>query len=94
MKSQYNGCEIMSDVRFDTVDDVMNDCLTITDNEEQLKTSFDSEIILYPLEDASAVIQELNVQCAINKMLREQLESYEDPMDIDYWIKEVREDME
>ena len=84
----------MSDVRFETSPDTMNDCLTLTDNEEQLKTSFDSEIILYPLEDASAVIQELNVQCAINKMLREQLESYEDPMDIDYWIKEVREDME
>ena len=84
----------MSDVRFDTVDDVENDCLTVTDNEEQLKTSFDSEIILYPLEDASAVIQELNVQCAIVAMLREQLESYEDPMDIDYWIREVREDME
>ena len=61
----------MSDVRFETSPDTMNDCLTVTDNEEQLKTSFDSEIILYPLEDASAVIQELNVQCAINKMLRE-----------------------
>ena len=84
----------MVDVRFETSPDTMNDCLTVTDNEEQLKTSFDSEIILYPLEDASAVIQELNVQCATVKMLREQLESYEDPMDIDYWIKEVREDME
>jgi len=85
---------IVESPRFEMSEDVMNDCLTVTDNEEQLKTSFDSEIILYPLEDASAVIQELNVQCAINKMLREQLESYEDPMDIDYWIKEVREDME
>lgn len=85
---------IVESPRFEMSEDVMNDCLTVTDNEEQLKTSFDSEIILYPLEDASAVIQELNVQCAINKMLREQLESYEDPMDIDYWIREVREDME
>lgn len=84
----------MVDVRFETSPDTMNDCLTVTDNEDKLKTSFDSEIILYPLEDASAVIQELNVQCATVKMLREQLESYEDPMDIDYWIKEVREDME
>ena len=83
----------MVDVRFDTVDDVENDCLTLTDNEEQLKTSFDSEIILYPLEDARAVIQELNVQCATVKMLREQLEYHEDPQDIDYWIREVREDM-
>ena len=81
-------------VRFDTVDDVENDCLTLTDNEDKLKSGFDSEIILYPLEDAAAVIHELNVQCAISSMLREQLESYEDPEDIDYWIKEVREDME
>lgn len=82
------------DVRFETSEDLENDCLTIEDNEYKLKTSFDSEIILYPLDDASAVVQELNVQCAINKMLREQLETYEDPQDIDYWIKEVREDME
>lgn len=81
------------DVRFETSPDMMNDCLTLTDNEDKLKTGFDSEIILYPLEDACAVIDELNVQCAINKMLQEQLENYEDPMDIDYWIKEVREDM-
>ena len=84
----------MSDVRFETSPDTMNDCLTLTDNEDKLKTGFDSEIILYPLEDASAVISELNVQCATVKMLREQLESYEDPQDIDYWIREVREDME
>lgn len=84
----------MSDVRFETSEDTMNDCLTITDNQDKLKTSFDSEIILYPLDDASAVISELNVQCAINKMLREQLEYHEDPQDIDYWIREVREDME
>lgn len=84
----------MSDVRFETQEDTMNDCLTVIDNEDRLKTGFDSEIILYPLEDASAVITELNIQCAINKMLREELETYEDPMDIDYWIREVREDME
>lgn len=84
----------MINVRFETTEDTMNDCLTITDNTDKLKNGFDSEIVLYPLEDASIVINELNVQCAINKMLREQLESYEDPMDIDYWIREVREDME
>ena len=84
----------MTDVRFETNEDVENDCLTIQDNEDKVKTSFDSEIILYPLEDASAVVNELNVQCAIVKMLREQLESYEDPQDIDYWIKEVKEDIE
>ena len=39
------------------------------------------------------MINELNVQCAIVQMLKEELEMYEDPQDIDYWIKEVREDM-
>ena len=87
-------CMIVESPRFDTVEDVMNDCLTVTDNEEQLRNGFDSELVIAPLTDASILVTELNVQCAINKMLREQLESYEDPMDIDYWIKEVREDME
>ena len=84
----------MSDVRFETSEDLENDCLTLTDNEDKLKTGFDSEIILYPLEDASAVIDELNVQCATVKMLVDMLESYEDPQDINYWIKEIREDIE
>ena len=84
----------MSNVRFETSPDTMNDCLTITDNQDQLKTSFDSDIILYPLEDAETVIRELNVQCAVVSMLVEQLESYEDIQDIMYWIKEVVEDME
>ena len=83
----------MINVRFETTEDTMNDCLTITDNTDKLKNGFDSEIVLYPLEDASIVINELNVQCAIVQMLKEELEMYEDPQDIDYWIKEVREDM-
>ena len=85
---------IVESPRFEMSEDVMNDCLTVTDNEEQLRNGFDSELVIAPLEDAELIVQELNVQCAINKMLREQLESYEDPQDIDYWIKEVRGDME
>ena len=81
-------------MRFDSVEDLENDCLTIIDEQDQLKTSFDSEIILYPLEDAQTVIRELNVQCAVNQMLIEQLEHYEDIDDIMYWIQEVTEDME
>lgn len=84
----------MTERRFTVDVDEFNDCLTIHDKEEKLHTSFDSDICLYPLEDAGAVIDELNIQCAIVKMLREQLETYEDPVDVDYWIKEVREDME
>ena len=85
---------MMVDVRFETSEDLENDCLTVTDNQDQLKTSFDSDIILYPLEDASTVIRELNIQCAVVSMLIEQLESYEDIQDIMYWIKEIVEDME
>ena len=73
--------------------DYENDCITICDEEDTLKTSFDSEIILYPMEDAICVIDELNIQCAVNKMLIEQLENYEDIEDIEYWIKELREDL-
>ena len=82
------------DKRYKYQKDYENDCITICDEEEKLKTSFDSEIILYPLEDAITVIDELNVQCAVVKMLKEHLESYEDPEDIKYWIEEIREDME
>ena len=82
------------DVRFEAVEDVENDCLTLIDNLDKLETGFDSEIILYPLEDAFAVVQELNVQCAIVSMLVGHLELYDDMQDIDYWINEVREDLE
>ena len=84
----------MTNVRFETSEDTMNDCLTVTDNQEQLRNGFDSEIVLAPLEDASLIVRELNIQCAVNTMLIEQLESYEDIQDIMYWIKEVMEDME
>ena len=84
----------MTDVRFETDEDLENDCLTITDNQDQLKTAFDSDIILSPCEDAAIVIRELNIQCAVVSMLIEQLESYEDIQDIMYWIKEIVEDME
>ena len=80
-------------VRFETSEDTENDCLTIVDNQDKVKTAFDSEIILYPLEDAMNVIDELNIQCAIVDMLVDQLEVHEDIQDIEYWIREVREDM-
>lgn len=82
------------DKRYKYQKDYENDCITICDEEDELKTSFDSEIILFPMEDAISVIDELNIQTAINKMLVEQLESYEDIEDIKYWIKEVRSDFD
>jgi len=79
--------------RYEISKDYSNDCITLTDNEDKLKTSFGSEIILSPLEDAETVINELNIQYSINKMLIEHLQMYEDIEDIKYWIEDIREDM-
>lgn len=80
----------MVDKRFETSE--FEDTLTVTDNEEKLRNGFDSEIVIAPAEDAQAIIDELNIQCLIVDMLKEQLEHYEDPQDVEYWIKEVRDD--
>lgn len=82
----------MTECRFEVKEDTMEDCISVTDNQDNLKNGFDSEFILFPLEDASAIVNELNIQCATVEMLKEQLESYEDPEDVEYWIKEIRED--
>lgn len=47
-------------MRYEYSEDSINDCITLTDNEEELKTSFDSEIVLYPMDDAITVIDKLN----------------------------------
>ena len=66
--------------RYETHIDVENDCLTLIDNEDELKTSFDSEIVLYPLEGAEEVIDKLNwyedYYGLLVKMLKENLEYY------------------
>lgn len=77
-------------MRFET--SKFDDTLTVTDTHDELKNGFDSEIVLAPAEDAQLIVDELNIQCATVEMLKEQLESYEDKQDIDYWIKEVREE--
>ena len=84
----------MSDVRLHVDEDYENDCVTITDNLEQLQTSFGSEIILSPLEDAAVLVHELNVQYAVVSMLIEQLENYNDIDDIMCWIQEIVDEME
>lgn len=83
----------MVDVRFETQEDLENDCLTVVDNLDQLRNGFDSEIVLAPLEDASLIVSELNVQCAVNQMLIEKLEVYEATEDIMYWIQDIVEDL-
>ena len=48
------------DNRYEYDTDFENDCITLTDNKEELKTSFDSNIILFPMEDAITVVDKLN----------------------------------
>ena len=55
-------------VRYKVSKDFTNDCLTICDVKDELKTSFDSDITLAPLEDALVVVAELNrKECVIHE---------------------------
>lgn len=70
--------------------DVSNDCITICDEEEELKTSFDSEIVLFPMEDAITVVDKLNFYELLVKELMMNLE-YHDWTEDDF--KSVIEDV-
>ena len=74
--------------------DTKNDVVTLIDEKGELKTDFDSELLLAPVDDAVIVIAELNRKEAIIKVLYDALLTYEDPQDIDYWIKSALEEME
>lgn len=67
-------------MRYEYAEDMIEDCVTLIDNEDELKTSFDSEIVLYPAEDAMNVIDKLNwyeqYYGLLVKMLKENLEYY------------------
>ena len=77
--------------RYTYTTDDMNDCITLYDEEEELKTSFDSEIVLYPLDDSVTVIDKLNFYEALIKELKMHLEYY-DWTDKDF--KDVIEEVE
>lgn len=79
-------------MRYKYSKDYMNDCITICDEKEELKTSYDSEICLYPMEDAITVVDELNNKEKIIQVLYQTLLTYEDEQDIDYWIQEAIND--
>ena len=75
--------------------DTMEDCLIITDNLEELKSDYDSEVILYPLEDAEIVVDKLNFYDLLVKRLSEHLEYYGfGPDDVKDVIEDVRCDLE
>lgn len=64
-------------MRYETQEDTENDCLTLIDNEDELKTEFDSEIMLFPLEDAQTVVDKLNWYEAIVQECKSHLKYYE-----------------
>lgn len=64
-------------MRYEYSEDVENDCITLTDNEYELKTSFDSEIVLYPIDGAEQVIDKLNWYEAVIKEMKMHLEYYD-----------------
>ena len=66
----------MSD-RFTYTTDTLDDCITLIDSEEELKTDFDSNIVLSPLDDSITVVDYLNTQSRIIARLTLEL-SYND----------------
>ena len=47
-------------MRYEYTEDVENDCITIIDEKGELKTDFDSNIILWTFDDAITVVDKLN----------------------------------
>lgn len=70
----------MVSLRYTYDEDKEEDCITLFDEKEELKTSFESNIILSPAEDAITVIDKLNhyekYYGVYIKMLKENLEYY------------------
>lgn len=82
-------------VRYKYSKDYSNDCITVCDKKEELKTSFDSDITLAPMEDAITVINELNKKECINHELKQTLkDNYFTEEDIDYIISSALDNYE
>lgn len=81
--------------RYKYARDYENDCITLCDDEDELKTSFDSEIILSPLEDAITIVDKLNFYHLLTERLIEHLKYMEwTEQDIENEIESVRLDLE
>ena len=79
-------------MRYKFQKDYENDCITICDEDEELKTSYDSDITLAPMEDAVTIVNELNCKEEVIKALRQQLSSFLSDEDIDYLVAETVEE--
>lgn len=85
------GMNILS--RFEYLENQSDDCIELIDEEEELKTDYDSNIVLYPLDDSITVVDYLNTQSKIIARLTLEL-SYNDYEDenIQEIIEEARDE--
>ena len=82
-------------VRYRYSKDYSNDCITVCDSKEELKTSFDSDICLSPMEDAITVVAELNrKECTIHELKQTLRDNYFTEEDIDYIISSALDNYE
>lgn len=79
----------MSD-RFTYTENTEENCLELIDDTGELKTDYDSNIVLYPLDDSITIVDYLNTQSRIITRLSLEL-SYKDYEDED--IQELIDDV-
>jgi len=79
--------------RFTYTENREEDCIELIDDTEELKTDYDSNIVLYPLDDSITVVDYLNTQSKIIARLSLELtyNDYEDE-NIQEIIEEVTDD--
>ena len=79
--------------RFEYKENKMDDCIELFDEEDELKSDYNSNIVLYPLDDSITVVDYLNTQSKIIARLTLELtyNDYEDE-NIKEIIDEVKED--
>lgn len=81
-------------MRYEVQEDIENDCLTVEDKLGELTNSFGSErLILYPIEDASPIVERLQFLECYCKALEEALKyGPEEWTDKDF--KDTKEEVE
>lgn len=82
-------------MRYKFSKDYGNDCITVCDSKDELKTSFDSDITLAPMEDAITIVNELNKkECIIHELKQTLRDNHFCEEDIDYIINSALDNYE
>ena len=82
-------------MRYDYTPDENDNCLTLHDQQEHLKTDFGTDIVLYPLEDALFLVNHLNKQEKFIEVLIRELKANEyDDENIKELLEEADYEME